>query len=267
MQIRRFGLPLSRIHHIFISHLHGDHVFGLFGLLSSMNLLGRNLDLTLHAHSSLEHTIKHFTSFFGTGLQFRIVFQPFPSRRTSLIYEDNKVIVETIPLKHRIPTVGFVFREKKRPLNIRKDKVELLKIPYRDIINIKAGSDFISEDGKVFKNKDLTLPEIKSRSYAYISDTAYHEKITGLIQNVDLLYHESTFLECDRKLARLTGHSTALQAARIADKAGAEKLLIGHFSSRYKDVSAFVEEARKVFINTFAVEDGDVFQVEQTREQ
>jgi ribonuclease Z len=265
MQIRKFRLPISRIHHIFISHLHGDHVFGLYGLLSTMNLLGRNADLTIHAHTALEHTITHFTTFFGTDLQFRIVFQPFPSRRQSLIYEDKMVMVETVPLKHRIPTAGFIFREKKRPLNIRKDKVESLKIPYREIISIKAGSDFVSEEGKVYKNKELTLPEVKSRSYAYITDTAYHEKIAGLIQQVDLLYHEATFLDCDRKLARLTGHSTALQAARMADRAGAGKLLIGHFSSRYKNISDFVEEARTVFENTIAVEDGDVFQVAETR--
>ena len=265
IQIRKFKLPLSRIHHIFISHLHGDHVFGLFGLLSSMNLLGRKADLTIYAHAALEHTIDHFTSFFGTDLQFRIVFHPFPSRRQCLIFEDKQVTVETIPLKHRIPTVGFIFREKKRPLNIRKDKILLLTIPFREIVNIKAGSDFISEEGIIYKNKDLTLPEIKPRSYAYITDTAYNEKIAGSIPKVDILYHEATFLECDRKIARLTGHSTALQAARIADKANAGQLLIGHFSSRYKNISAFVEEARSIFKNTIAVEDGDVFQVIETR--
>jgi ribonuclease Z len=265
IQIRKFKLPISRIHHIFISHLHGDHVFGLFGLLSSMNLLGRNADLTIHAHAAMKHTIDYFTTFFGPGLQFRIIFQPFPSRRQSLIYEDKMITVKTIPLKHRIPTVGFLFREKKRPLNIRKDKVELLKIPYREIVKIKEGSDFVTAEGKVYKNKELTLPEIKSRSYAYVTDTAYQEKITGLIKDVDLLYHEATFLDCDRKLARLTGHSTALQAAGIADKAGAGKLLLGHFSSRYKNIAAFVEEAMTVFENTVAVEDGDVFEVKETR--
>jgi len=267
IQIRKFKLPLSRIHHIFISHLHGDHVFGLFGLLSSMNLLGRNADLTIHAHAAMENLIRYFTTSFGTDLQFRIIFEPFPSRRQRLIYEDKMVTVETIPLKHGIPTVGFVFREKKRPLNIRKDSVEQLRIPYREIVKIKKGADFVTDEGKVYKNSELTLPEIRPRSYAFITDTAYQEKIAGLIQHVDLLYHEATFLDTDRKLARLTGHSTALQAAGIAHKACAGKLLLGHFSSRYKNVAAFVSEASALFENTVAVEDGDVFQVEETRER
>ncbi|MBN1416449.1 MAG: ribonuclease Z [Bacteroidales bacterium] len=265
IQIRRFKLPLSRIHHIFISHLHGDHVFGLFGLLSSMNLLGRKADLTIHAHAEMEETIRYFKKFFGTELLYPIVFKPFPRKRHSLIYEDKKVTVETIPLRHRIPTVGFVFREKKQPLNIRKDKVTKLNIPYRDIIKIKAGSDYISTDGNIYSNKELTLPEVRPRSYAYITDTAYYEKNAIMISNVDIMYHEATFLDRDHKLAKLTGHSTALQAARMADKSHARKLLIGHFSSRYKDVSAFVDEAKSVFENTVAVEDGDVFQVRKTR--
>ena len=143
IQIRKFKLPMSRIHHVFISHMHGDHVFGLFGLLSSMNLLGRSANITIHAHAAMEHTLDHFKKFFGPDLQFRIIFQPFPAKQQSLIFEDKQVTVETISLRHRIPTVGFVFREKKRPLNIRKDQVVLLGIPYREIINIKAGADFI----------------------------------------------------------------------------------------------------------------------------
>jgi ribonuclease Z len=265
IQIRKFKIPLSRIHHIFISHLHGDHVFGLFGLLSSMNLLGRKAVLTIHAHADLEHTLVYFKKYFGTDLRFRIDFQPFSQGQQSLIFEDKKVTVETIPLRHRIPTVGFIFREKTRPLNIRKNKVELLHIPYREIVKIKSGSDYTAEDGKVYKNSDLTLPGVRPRSYAYITDTSYHAKVAGLVAGVDMLYHEATFLDKDRKIARLTGHSTALQAARIADKAQARKLLIGHFSSRYKNISAFSDEARSLFENTTAVEDGDVFEVAEER--
>jgi len=266
IQIRKCKLPLSRIHHIFISHLHGDHVFGLFGLMSSMNLLDRKATLTIHAHAELEPTLAHFKKYFGTDLQFEIDFQPFSSVRQSLIFEDKQVTVETIPLRHGIPTAGFVFREKARPLNIRKDKVDLLKIPVREIIKIKAGSDYTTEDGTVVKNSDLTLPMIRPRSYAYVSDTAYLPKIAGLVAGIDLLYHEATFLDKDRKIARLTGHSTALQAAKIAEKARAGKLLLGHFSSRYKNISAFTDEARSVFENTTAVEDGDVFQVAEERQ-
>jgi ribonuclease Z len=265
IQIRKFKLPFSRIHHIFISHLHGDHVFGLYGLISSMNLLGRQAPLTIHAHAELEPTLKHFSTYFGTDLLFPLIFHPFPIRRYSLIYEDKGMTVEAIPLKHRIPTAGFIFREKRRPLNIRKDMVQLLNINYKDIVNIKSGNNYVSPDGIIYQNKDLTLPEVNPRSYAYITDTAYYEKITGLIRGVDLLYHESTFLESDRKLAGLTGHSTAMQAARIALKAHVGKLLLGHFSNRYKQTESFAEEAKTIFANTVAVEDGDVFRVEETR--
>jgi ribonuclease Z len=203
--------------------------------------------------------------YFGTDLRFEIDFQPFSTAKPGLIYEDKLLTVETIPLRHRVSTVGFLFREKARLLNIRKDKVDLLKIPYREIVKIKTGSDYSSEDGTVFKNSDLTLPAIRPRSYAYITDTTYHAKVAGLVAGVDLLYHEATFLDKDRKIARLTGHSTALQAARIADKAQAGKLLIGHFSSRYKNITAFSDEARLLFPNTFAVEDGDVFQIAEER--
>jgi ribonuclease Z len=265
IQIRKFKLPLSRIHHIFISHLHGDHFFGLFGLLSSMNLLGRKADLTIHAHADLELTLSHFKRYFGTDFQFRIAFQPFSPLSQSQIFEDKQVTVEAFPLRHGVPTAGFIFREKARPLNIRKDKVEHLKIPYREIVKIKAGSDYTSEDGKFYRNSDLTLPMIRPRSYAYVTDTIYLPKIAGFVSGVDLLYHEATFLDKDRRIARLSGHSTALQAARIADKARVGKLLIGHFSSRYKNMSAFTDEARSLFANTFAVEDGDVYQVAEER--
>ncbi len=265
IQMRRYNLPFSRIHHIFISHLHGDHIFGLFGLLSSMNLMGRKATLTVHAHATLEPTLEHFKKYFGTELLFPVKLSPFPARRQKIIFEDKQVTVITIPLKHRIPCSGFLFREKKLPLNIRKEMVESLKIPYPEIIKIKNGADYVSAQGETFRNKDLTLPEIKPLSYAYISDTAYKEKITDILKGVDILYHEATFLNADKKLARDTGHSTALQAATIAQKAEAGKLLIGHFSPRYKDVSKFVDEARSVFKNTFAVDDGDVFEVKESR--
>ncbi len=265
IQIRRFKIPLSRIHHIFISHLHGDHVFGLFGLLSSMNLMGRKAALTIHAHATLEPTLEHFKKYFGTELLFQVKLSPIPAKRQALIYEDKQITVEAIPLKHRISCSGFLFREKKLPLNIKKEMVESLKIPYPEIIRIKNGADYVSDQGVIFRNKDLTLPEIKPLAYAYISDTSYKEKIADVLKDVDILYHEATFLDTDRKLARATGHSTALQAATIAKKADVHKLLIGHFSPRYKDVSAFVDEARAVFQNTFAVNDGDVFEAKEQR--
>lgn len=265
IQMRRYNLPFSRIHHIFISHLHGDHIFGLFGLLSSMNLMGRKAALTIHAHATLEPTLEHFKKYFGTEFLFTVNLNPIPAKRQHIIFEDKQVTVEAIPLKHRIPCSGFLFREKKLPLNIRKEMVESLNIPYPEIIKIKNGADYVSQQGEIFRNKDLTLPEIKPLSYAYISDTAYKEKIADILKGVDILYHEATFLNTDKKLARDTGHSTALQAATIAQMAEVGKLLIGHFSPRYKDISKFIDEARSVFQNTFAVDDGDVFEVKESR--
>ncbi len=261
IQLNRFNIRLGKINHIFISHLHGDHIFGLFGLISTFNLLNRENDLHIYAHPEITHTIKYYKDHFGNKLQYNIVIHPLKTARPTLIYENKHITVETIPLKHRIPTVGFLFKEKEKPKNIRKEQIEKYNISIKEIVKIKQGADYITKDGTTIKNEKLTLPPFKLRSYAYCSDTVYSEKYVQYISGVRLLYHETTFLDKDKKLAKLTYHSTALQAATIAKKACVEKLLIGHFSARYKDVSALVKEAKKIFENTFAVEDGDIFHI------
>jgi ribonuclease Z len=265
IQMRKFSVNMSRINHVFISHLHGDHVFGLFGLLSSYNLMGRKTDFHIYAHRDFHATLAHFKQYFGTGLSYQIVFHPFKANKQEIIYNDKIVTVETLPLRHSVPVAGFIFREKPKPLNIRKEAIMAYKPGIKDIKRIKAGADFITQEGKLVLNKDLTLPPMKPRSYAFCTDTSYFRKLDEQLKHIDLLYFEATFGDEDRKLAKQTGHSTAVQAAQLARKASIGQLLIGHFSNRYKNVEPLLNEAREIFPETYAVEDGDQYMVPQQR--
>ena len=265
VQLRKFGFNPCRIHHIFISHLHGDHVFGLFGLLSSMGMLGRKVALNLYGPDTLEPMMKQHFGFFGS-LPFEVRYH-FPSPDVDLpVFEDEKLQVSPIPLKHRTTTFGYLFREKKRALNMRKESIEKYGLGIADVVRIKQGADHVTKTGEIISNQRLTLPPFLERSYAYISDTVFLPSISEKLKGVDLLFHEATFANKDEKLALATLHSTALQAATLAKAAGAGKLLIGHFSSRYKDYKLLVEEARIVFRDTYGVEDGDRYSIEQRRE-
>jgi len=261
IQLRRFSVNMSKINHIFISHLHGDHVFGLYGLFSSYNLMGRKPDLHIYAHRDFEMTLNHYMGQFGKDMCYNIVFHPFIANKPNQIYSDKHVVVETLPLRHSVPVVGFVFRERPRLLNIRKDVIEKYNLGIRDIRRIKEGHDFITPDDQVIPNRDLTLPPVKPRSYAFCSDTSYFPKLAVSLRNIDLLYFESTFSDKDKKLARITGHSTSVQAATLAKDACVGKLLIGHFSTRYKSIDSLLREARDIFAETYAAEDGDIYPV------
>jgi len=265
IQLRRFSINASRINHIFISHLHGDHFFGLFGLLSSFSLTGRKSDLHVYAHRDLEVTLDHFRMYFGVAMEYKIVFHPFIATLPAEIYNDKHITVEVLPLRHSVPVVGFIFREKKRSFNIRKESIEKYSLGIREIVKIKEGLDHITPDGKTVPNSELTLPPFRPRSFAFCTDTMYFQKLAETLRDIDLLYFEATFAEKDKKLAKLTGHSTAVQAARVANQANVGKLLIGHFSSRYKSIAPLVKEARLIFANTTAVEDGEKYSVEQIR--
>jgi ribonuclease Z len=262
MQLRKYRIRLGKINHIFISHLHGDHTFGLFGLLSTMNLLGRKEPLHIYGPGLLEEMLLDHLKFFQSDFDYDLAFHRIQSRRSALVYEDKNIEVRSLPLIHRIPTCGFLFREKEKERNMIKEKIIEYKIPVREIVKIKKGSDFILPDGSVISNADLTMNPPVPRSYAYCSDTRPNQAILPLIKNVDLLYHESTFLHADEKLAHETYHTTSRQAAEFARQANAGKLLLGHFSSRYKDTSEFESEARETFENAIAVNDGDVFEVD-----
>ncbi len=267
IQLRRYKMKLGRINHIFLSHLHGDHVFGLFGLLSSYNMLGRKTPLHIYAPPDVMNHVDFFKKNFAQNLEYDILVHPIKRKSSIPVYEDKNLEVFSIPLKHRVPTFGFLFREKIKPKNIRRECIEKYDLTIKEILKIKAGEDLHRENKIRIPNHELTYPPYRQRSYAFISDTRYYEKIISLVSGVNILYHESTFLEKDENLAKKTLHSTARDASLIAQKAGVERLLIGHFSSRYKDVTIFEKEAREIFPETVAVKDGDVFSIEMKRVQ
>ncbi|NQU81621.1 MAG: ribonuclease Z [Bacteroidetes bacterium] len=261
MQLRKYKIKLGKINHIFISHIHGDHVFGLFGLISSFNLLGRENNLHIFGPPDLERIIHGYLKDFYINLFFEIIFHPVNCTRSVRIYEDEKIKVNTIPLKHRIPTCGFLFREQPTLPNLKKDMIEKYDIPISKRQGIKEGDGFITETGGIVPNHELVIPAPEPKTFAYCSDTSYNEGILTQIRNVDLLYHEATYGSELQELARESMHSTASEAARLASKASAKKLVIGHFSARYKDLTPLLVEARKVFNNTFIAEDGKTFTV------
>ena len=261
IQLRKYRVSMTKINHIFISHLHGDHFYGLFGLISTLNLMGKNGTLHIHAHSDLKVLLNPFLEYFDNKLSFKVVFNQIQPNKNKIIFEDNGLTVETIPLKHRIPTCGFLFREKQKLRTIKKDMIIFHKIPVSKIQSIKEGEDFINNEGVIIDNTKLTEEPSKPRSYAYCSDTKYLEKVIPIIKGVDILYHEATFEKKDEKLAAKTYHSTSEQAALIAKHAEVSKLLIGHFSTRYKKIDKLLADAKNIFDNTIAVNDGDYFQI------
>lgn len=250
VQLRRSRLRFNRLNHIFISHLHGDHCFGLMGLISTFGMMERTAELHIHAHPLLEQLLKPHLDFFCKGIPFNVVFHPFDPGKREVIYDDRSVSVETIPLRHRLPTAGFLFREKPTPSHIRRDMIDFYQIPICMINRIKNGEDFVTDDGTVVPNSRLTYPSDPPRSYAYCSDTAYLPRITEQIEGVDLLFHEATFANDNAPRARQTQHSTAIQAAQIARDTKVRQLVIGHFSARYEDEKILLDEAKSVFPNT-----------------
>jgi len=264
VQLRRYGKSLGRIQHIFISHLHGDHVFGLFGLLSTLGMLGRKAPLHLYGPARLKEMLDQHFAFFVRP-PFKLEYHSPDPHSGGLLMDDKRVEVLAIPLKHRIETYGYLFREKTPLRNILKERISELDIGLEDVVRIKAGADYQDAQGHWHSNEDLTMPPVKARSFAYISDTTYDPSLVERLTGVDLLFHEATFASKDEALARETMHSTAAQAARIALEAGVGKLLIGHFSNRYKDAAPLLKEARDVFSATEAANDGDVHSLPRTR--
>jgi ribonuclease Z len=247
LQFRFTKLHFNKIYDIFISHLHGDHCFGLIGLISTMGLLGRHAPLTIHAHADLQTLLQPQLDYFCKELPYEVKFQPFDPSKNELIYEDRSVEVYTLPLHHRIPTAGFLFREKSRLPNINKALVDVYQIPLKALPGIKSGADFTTENGTVIPNAKLVNPVRKPRSYAYCSDTTYCKSLIPLIKGVDLLYHEATFDASESKRAKATFHSTASMAGKLAAEAEVGKLIIGHFSARYTDENVLLNEAKIAF--------------------
>ncbi len=261
-QIRKYKIKFSKIKQIFISHLHGDHFYGLIGLISTFSLLNRKSELHIFAPKGAKDIIMLQLKLSKSWVQYPLHFHELISKKSEMIFEDQNIEVHTIPLLHRIYTNGFLFKEKlaERKLNIEAVSKHK-EIEICDYQNLKNGKDFIKSDGEILENKTLTFDPPPILKYAYCSDTAYFEDIIPIIKNSNLLYHESTFLEDKTDLAKTTKHSTANQAAIIAQKANVKMLLLGHYSSRYKDENLFIEEAKHIFDNTELSFEGKVIEI------
>lgn len=261
VQLRKHKIKFSRINHIFISHLHGDHFFGLPGLISTFRLLGRAKEMHVYGPKGIKEAITLLLKLGDSWTNFPLIFHELKSKEQELVFEDDKVTVETLPLDHRIYTNGFHFQEKlgERKLNI--DAVAEFKIDKAHFNNIKKGKDVEQENGNVIANDSLTFDPPKSKSYAYCSDTAYKPDLVPLIRNADVLYHESTFLDSESNLSVKTKHATAKEAASIAKEANVGKLILGHYSTRYKSIELFKQEASTIFEKVELADDGKVFEL------
>ena len=259
VQLRKNKIKFSRINHIFISHLHGDHFFGLPGLISTFRLLGREKEMHIYGPRGIKEAITLLLKLGDSWTNYPLIFHELSSKEPQIIFEDNKVSVETIPLNHRVYTNGFLFKEKlgERKLNI--DAVSEYKVDKAYFQNIKNGKDVTLDNGQVISNAKLTFDPINPKGYAFCSDTAYKPEIVPQIVHVDVLYHESTFLESEAYLSAKTKHTTAKEAAAIAKAANVGVLLLGHYSTRYKSIELFKGEAGEIFPSVELADDGKVF--------
>lgn len=260
VELRRHRIKFNRIKHIFISHLHGDHCFGLVGLISTFRLLTRETDLHIYAPKGLKDVITLQMKLSDSWTNYKLIFHELTSETSELIYEDDKVEVYTIPLDHRIYTNGFLFKEKEGERKLDMNAVLNADIDVAYYRKLKLGFDVPNNHGEIVKNETVTKPPNKAKSYAFCSDTAYNESILPLIKGVDVLYHESTFLEKHEVLAAPTKHSTAKQAATIAKQANVNTLILGHYSTRYDDIELFKTEAQEIMSNVELAKDGKSFE-------
>lgn len=260
VQLRKNKLKFSKINHVFISHLHGDHFFGLIGLISTFALLGRTNDLHIYGPKGIKEIIDLQLRLSNSWTNYQLFFHELESKKSEIVFEDDKVIVKTIPLRHRLYTNGFLFQEKigERGLNMKAIQSYEIETCYYQ--NLKNGKNITLEDGRIVPNEILTFDPIPALSYAFCSDTKYNEDVIPLIENVTVLYHESTFLQSEESLASKTMHSTAKEAAKIALKANANQLILGHYSTRYDSIQLFKEEAETVFKNVLLADDGKSFE-------
>jgi ribonuclease Z len=259
VQLRKNKIKFSKINHVFISHLHGDHFFGLIGLISTFALLGRTTDLHIYGPKGVQEIIKLQLRLSNSWTSYELFFHELESKESEVIFEDKKVIVKTIPLKHRVYTNGFLFQEKVGERKLDVNAVQEYGIETCYFQNIKNGKDITLDNGTIIPNEQLSFDPIAPKSYAFCSDTAYTETIIPIIQNVDILYHEATFLQSEQALATKTMHATAQEAATIALKTNAKQLILGHYSTRYENIELFREQAFQVFPNVLLADDGKSF--------
>ena len=260
VQLRKNKIRFSKINHIFISHLHGDHFFGLVGLVSTFTLLNRTTDLHIYGPKGIKEVIKVQLRLSNSWTNYDLFFHELESLESEIIFEDDKVLVKTIPLKHRVYTNGFLFQEKVGERKLNLDAVQNYEIERCYYQNIKNGKDIVLEDGRIIENDQLTFDPVPAKNYAFCSDTVYNEAILPIIENIDVLYHESTLLQSEENLAEKTLHSTAKEAATIALKANAKQLILGHYSTRYESIELFKEEAETIFPEVLLADDGKSFE-------
>ncbi len=258
IQLRRFHVRFQRINHIFISHLHGDHFFGLMGLISSLHLLGRQKPLTIYSPKGLQEIVDMQLIYTGTVLNYKIEWVELNPDKPGLIYEDSQVTVHSIKLFHRIACCGFLFREKEKPFSLIKEKLQEYNVPMTMYHQLQRGENITLEDGRKIQNSEITRQRAKPRSYAYCSDTRFDLRVAEAVKDVDLLYHEATFLHALIDRAEKTAHTTALEAGKTAAIAKVGKLLIGHYSVRYTDLDPLLAEAKSEFPDTQLSEEGMV---------
>ena len=262
VQLRKSKVKFSKISHIFISHLHGDHFYGLIGLISTFMLLNREHDLHVFGPKGIKEIILLQLRASGSFTGYNLYFHELESKESETIYEDEKVFVKTIPLNHRVYTNGFLFQEKNSERKLNIEVVEEYQIDKIYFNKIKYGGDITLDDGRIIPNSELSFDPQVAKSYAYCSDTMYDERIIPIIENTDYLYHESTFLETEAHLSERTMHSTAKQAATIALKANVKNLILGHYSTRYGNIDLFKEQAETIFPNVHLADDGKEFEME-----
>lgn len=260
-RLREMKIRLYKIKHIFISHLHGDHYFGLIGLISTMHLLRRTEELHVYGPAPLKQIIEFQLESSQTVTSYPLIFHPTQDVSEEILYDDGLLTISSFPLQHRVPTTGFVFREKEQPWHLNKEAIDRYGIPINYYSSIIKGNDYIADDGEIIPNSLLTFPPDKPRCYAFCSDTVYSEEIVPSIINCDLLYHEATFMHELVETAFQKMHSTNVQAAMIALKANAKRLMIGHFSARYEDLSPMLDQAQATFSNTFLAVEGEVVSI------
>lgn len=256
LQMRRMRIRFSRLNHIFISHAHGDHCFGLPGLISTLGMLGRKGELVIHGPKALEDFLRPVLAVFCKEIPYPVRINVIDPHQHALVMEDRSVCVYSIPLKHRIPTCGFLFAEKPGEAHLIREMIDFYRIPVKMLAEIRRGADFVTADGLLIPNNRLTRPAEAPKRYAYCSDTAYYPEIVPFIEQVDCLYHEATFMEADLPRAKETFHSTARQAAEIARQAQVKELVLGHYSARYDNIEPLLEEAKAVFPETVLGEEG-----------
>lgn len=264
-RLMKVGVNPLRLTAVFISHLHGDHIFGLFPMISTLGLMGRKRPLHIYAPKPFDEILDYHKRYFDTELPYEIVWHELHTTKHELLFENGVLEVWSIPLRHRVPTAGFLFKEKPAGLNVHKEAIERYDLGVAQITAAKRGEDVELEDGRVVPNGELTYTPWEPRSYAYLSDTNYSAKAVGLVKGVDLLYHEATYAADMKRDAKSRGHATTLEAARAAVESGASRLIIGHFSSRYKDEKALVEECRTLFAESYVAEEFRSFEIEMKK--